>query len=290
MNRRSAPWLGAAAALAGAAGLAQAQTQPDEAALARVAAAQAAFDAAQAELDAAQADLDAAEAAAAIPEPEPGLLDKWEGTVQAGITGTTGNSENFNFRLGLNAERLTEKMETRFDALYRYSTSEGTDTTNRFEAGLRNDWLFTDSPWRIFAQGRYEYDEFQDWDHRISGFVGVGYEFIDNDTTTLIGRAGIGGNQTIGGADERFTPEGLLGLDFTHKLDDAQEIALGTEVLPSLDPFGEYRVNSYADYTVMVNPENNMFLKAGVKHRWDSDPGAAKRSDLDYYLTLGWGF
>ncbi|MEQ8770867.1 MAG: DUF481 domain-containing protein [Phycisphaerales bacterium] len=258
----------------------------------RVEAARAAVEAAEAELAAAQSELESAEAVEAElnPPPPPKFFEGWEGSVEAGINGTTGNSENFNFRLALDAQRLTEDMETRFDALYRYATQEGEDTTNRFETGLRNDWLFNDSPWRLFAQGRYEYDEFQDWDHRISGFGGVGYEFIDNDTTTLIGRAGLGGAQTIGGDEEEFTPEGLLALDVTHKLSDNQKIAAGTEVFPALDPFGDYRVNSYADYTVKVNPDNNMFLKLGVRHRWDSDPGDAKRSDLDYYLTLGWGF
>lgn len=258
----------------------------------RLDAAKAAVSAAEAELSAAQAELDAAAAAEAEFNPPPplGFFEGWEGSVEAGLNGTTGNSENFNFRLGLNAARLTDDMETRYDALYRYNTSEGEDTANRFETGLRNDWLFEDSPWRLFAQGRYEFDEFQDWDHRISGFAGVGYEFIDNDTTTLVGRAGLGGALTIGGNDEDFTPEALLGLDFTHKFDDSQQIALGTEVFPSLDPIGDYRVNSYADYTVTVNPDTNMFLKLGVMHRWDSDPGDARRSDLDYYLTLGWGF
>ncbi len=283
--------IAAVSALVLSAGAVWAQPEVTEAQR-RLEAAKAAVSAAEAELAAAQSELDSAKAAEAElnPPPEPGFFEGWEGSVEAGINGTTGNSENFNFRLGLNAERLTEKMETRFDALYRYATSEGEDTTNRFETGLRNDWLLNESPWRLFAEVGYEYDEFQDWDHRISGFAGVGYEFIDNDTTSLVGRAGLGGNQTVGGDDERFTPEGLLGLDLTHQLTDNQKIAAGTEVLPSLDPFGDYRVNSYADYTVKVNPDNNMFLKLGVKHRWDSDPGDAKRSDLDYYLTLGWGF
>ncbi len=281
----------APAVLVAAAGLAAAQPEVSDAQR-RVEAARAAVEAAEAELAAAQAELQSAEAVEAElnPPPPPKFFEGWTGSVEAGITGTTGNSENFNFRIGLNAERLTEDMETRFDALYRYATQEGEDTVNRFETGIRNDWLFEDSPWRLFVQGRYEYDEFQDWDHRISGFGGIGYEFIDNDTTTLVGRAGLGGAQTIGGADEEFTPEGLLGLDLTHQLTDNQKIAAGTEVFPALDPVGDYRVNSYADYTVTVNPDTNMFLKLGVKHRWDSDPGNAKRSDLDYYLTLGWGF
>lgn len=269
---------------------------PTEEARAKVEAARAALEAAEAELAAAEAAAAAEvpgvpEGAGEAPEVEQtSFWTGWEGTVEAGLAGATGNSENFNFRVALNAQRLTERLETKYDASYRYATSDGEDTANRFETGLRNDWLVRDSRWRYFAQGRYEFDEFQDWDHRVSAFGGVGYEFIKDDKTTLVGRAGLGGNATFGGGEDEFTPEGLLGVDYTRKLAREQELGLGTEVLLALDPVGDYRVNSYAEYKIMVNPENQMFLKAGAKHRWDSDPGDAERSDLEYYLTLGWGF
>lgn len=224
-------------------------------------------------------------------QPRQGFFEGWTGTAQAGVSGSSGNSESLNARLSFDASRLTERTETFFDTSFTYETSDGEETTNRFEAGLRNDWLVPGSKWRYFAQARYENDQFQDWDHRISGFAGIGYEFIDNDKTSLIGRLGVGGSQTIGGEEENFRPEALLGLDLTHDLSDTTKFKAGTEVFPSLEDAGDFRANSYAGLSVMLDEDSNLSLNLGVEHRYDTDPGGeANRSDLDYFVTLGWSF
>lgn len=292
-------WVCAAAVLAGIAGIAgSALAQPEvEDAKARVEAARAALAEAEAALAAAQSDVEAAEAAEAQALDDAGLtpkqsfFDGWDGRVGVGINGSQGNDETFNLRIAFTAERLTDRMETFFDATLTYESDDGDQTASRFETGIRNDWLFEDSPWRLFAQARYETDDQEDWDHRISGAAGVGYEFISNDKTTLVGRAGLGGSQRLGGSDEGFRPEGLLGLDLTHKINDSMDLRAGTEFLPSFDEFGEFRLNSYGELRVALAEESNMFVSTGVQHRHDSDPGeGSDPNDLDYFLTLGWDF
>ncbi len=219
----------------------------------------------------------------------------WEGSAEAGITGSDGNTENFSFRASLSLERKTDKMETTFGLAYKYATEDGTQNASRFEAKGRNDWLIPDSRWRYFVQGKYEFDEFQDWDSRISGFGGVGYEFIrpedQGPNISLVGRAGLGGSQTIGGTDEGFTPEGLLGLDFVWDIKDDHKFVATTELYPSLEEMGEFRWITNLGYEIMLDAEMNLFLKIGVEDRYDSNPGgSAKRNDIDYYATLGWKF
>lgn len=300
MQTRHPRWLSTASittgiALAAVTGRAFAQPSVEDAQR-QLEAARAALAEAEAALEAAKAEVAAAETAEKQALDDAGLtprqsfFDGWDGRFGAGINGSTGNTETFNARIAFNAERKTDRMETFYDAVFVYSTDNGDQSANRFETGIRNDWLL-EGPWRLFAQARYEFDDEQDWDHRPSGAVGVGYEFINNDKTTLIGRAGLGGSQTIGGSDESFRPEGLLGIDLTHKLNDATSIAAGTTYFPSLDPFGEFRLNSYGELRVALAEESNMFVAAGVAHRHDSDPGDnSKNNDLDYYLNLGWDF
>lgn len=270
--------------------------QPADEAAARAEAARARIAALESELQAAQAQLADAEAVLAsegigAEAYTPSWLEGWEGSVLAAVNGSDGNTEQLSFRIGANAVRKTERMETTAAAVYQYGSSDGAVNENRFEASLRNDWLLKDSRWRYFAQGKYEYDEFQDWDHRLSAFVGVGYEFIDNEKTTLVGRAGIGGSYEIGGMDEEFKPEGLLGLDFTHKLTATQKLTASTEFYPDLSDMGEFRMINKAGWEMLVDPETNMFLRLGAEHRHDSDPGSGfKNNDLDYYLALGWNF
>lgn len=270
--------------------------QPTDDAASRAEVARARIAALQAELDAAQAQLAEAEAAVAaegFPEEAytPGWLEGWKGSVEAGVNGSDGNTEQLSFRVAATAVRTTEQTETTLATGYKYGSSNGVKNESRFEASIRNDWLLKDSRWRYFAQGKFEYDEFQDWDYRLSAFGGVGYEFITNEKTTLVGRVGLGGSYEIGGMDEDFKPEGLLGLDFSHQLTANQKLKASTEFYPDLSDTSEFRMINRAGWEIMVDPETNMFLRVGAEHRHDSDPGAGfKNNDLDYYLTLGWNF
>lgn len=282
-------------------GLAMGQTADEAAAKAqaareRIAALEAEMAAAKADLEAAEADLAktsgvAAPTGAEAPVHTPSWLEGWDGSVEVGLAGSDGNAEQLSFRTGVAATRKTERFETKFGLHYLYAKSDGTESANRFDLSLRNDWLFKESRWRLFAEGVYENDQFQQWDHRLSGFVGFGYEFINREKTTLIGRAGIGGSQEIGGPDEGFTPEALLGADFSHQLTERQKITASTDLFPSLDDGGEFRWINAAAWEINVDPETNMFLRLGALHRHESDPGAGfKNNDIDYFMTLGWSF
>lgn len=266
--------------------------QPDPAISAlegRVDAAKADKSEAQTILDGAQAELDAAQVALRDAVPLT-LTQGWSFDAQAGVNGSTGNTEKYNYRFNVNGDRETKRLATSLNLNYQYENSEGDTTDNRFVAAAKNDWKLEDSKWRVFANAMYEYDEFQDWDQRYSGFAGMGYEITDNEKHTLLGRAGLGGNQTIGGDDESFTPEGFLGLDYTWRIKQGQRFKAGTVYFPSLDKPTDYRLNNYAEYQLVLSEKSNMIFSVGAEHRMDSDPGDAKRNDLDYYMTLGWRF
>ena len=277
----------------------------------RVEAAQQALEAAQAELAAAQAQAESTQSttqtttqttSAAQPEnaaPEQAAQatqplawnEGWDYNFSAGISGAAGNNENFAGRVTLGGERLTEAMETRIHASYLYATSDGARSASRGELGINNDWLL-EGPWRYFAEAKYEYDEFQAYQHRLSGAVGVGYEFINTDKTTLIGRAGLGGSYEFGkNADEKFIPEGVLGLDWTHQLSANTKLAASTTYYPSFDDFGEFRWNNSAGIEVLLDAETGMTMNAGIEHRHDSTPGMnIKPNDVNYYMGVGWKF
>lgn len=222
---------------------------------------------------------------------EPGFFEGWGFSVQAGITGSSGNNENFSGRAGITGERKTSNMETTAFASYLYSTADGQKSAARGEAGIKNDWLL-DGPWRIFAEGLYEYEEFQAWQHRLSAAGGLGYEFISNDKTTLLGRIGAGASfETGSNANEELVPEGLAALELTHKLSDTTTFKGSSVYYPSFDDAGEFRLTNKAELSVLLDKESNMSLNVGAEHRHDSDPGVGiKPNDVNYYLTLGWTF
>lgn len=225
------------------------------------------------------------------PPPPATFFEGWKGKIELGLNGSDGNSETLSVRAAVGGKRTTETMETTAELSYLYNTDDGEKTKSRGELNVKNDWLFKDSPWGFFVQGKAEYDEFQDWNWRTSLYAGPSYTFIKNERTTLRGRAGVGISKEYGGSKNEITPEALVGLDFTHKLTDRQSIYVSAEWLPSLSDWPDYRANAKAGYEIVVDPETNMLLKLGIVDRYDSNPGEdIKKNDIEYFVILGWEF
>lgn len=219
--------------------------------------------------------------------------DGWKGAVEGGLNGSSGNSETFNIRVGAAIERTGTIWESKDGVIYTRDSSGGEVTKNRFEAFTRNDFRFQpDSRWRYFTQARYEYDDFQDWQHRVSAGAGLGYAFVETDRTTVVGRAGLGVTGELGGTEgDDWTPEGIIGADFEHRFTQTQRLFANVDVLPALDGSSNFRVVARGGYEVVVDPANQISLKLGGEDRYDSNPGPGrKRNDVDYFVLLAWKF
>ena len=170
--------------------------------------------------------------------------------------------------------------------------------SNLIVAGLGNanlDWLFPQSPWRYFLGGAVEVDQFQDYDARLSASTGPGYAFIDNDKTTLIGRAGIGTSWKVGGADEDGFLELVFGYDLEHAVSERQKIVSSARVFPNLSETGEFRAEAKLAYDIKLDAPVELKVRLGVEDRYDSTiehipPEKFRKNDLDYYATLIWDF
>ncbi len=232
----------------------------------------------------------------ADPPPPPAedwsFLNHWDGSADLGFNGSTGNSETFSGRGGLNFARKTDRNESKAGISYQYATQDSARTKSRGEAFARNDWILEKgSPWRIFATLKAEYDEDQDWKFRFSGFAGVGYAFIDDDRTQLIGRIGPGFSTTTGGTDDETRFELDIGADFSHKITDRQKITATVDYYPDLGDLWAYRLVAKAQYEIVVDPETKMSLKLGAEDRYDSSPAAGtKKNDFEYFGLLSWAF
>lgn len=223
--------------------------------------------------------------------PRSAFFEGWRRSAELGLNGSEGNTETFNFRAGIRTERITDLMETRARASYTYGTDDGSKTTNRANFNARNDWLFEDSRWGFFALGRAEFDDFQDWEWRLSGFAGPSYTFIREDDLTLRGRLGAGGSRTFGGDDNKFRWEGLAGLDLIWQITERQNFFVTTEVYPSFRDRREFRTYTDAGYEILVDPEMNLSLRLGATHRYDSRPGPdTDKNDLEYFALLSLAF
>jgi hypothetical protein len=132
-----------------------------------------------------------------------------------------------------------------------------------------------------------EKDEFKDWDYRVTTNVGRGYEFILNDTTRSIGRAGVGMRYQDGGEEDGTDPEGLVAWTFTHDFNDRNRFESLASYRPLLNQMNDYIIDVEAAYKIKLTDNTPWYLKIGGDWEFESEPGDAKANDLDYFMSIG---
>ncbi|MHC4404317.1 MAG: DUF481 domain-containing protein [Planctomycetota bacterium] len=225
-----------------------------------------------------------------IPEPPPAIWECWDGNVELGLDGSEGNSQRFNFRFGVEAERKTKYHSVELDLDFHKNATRRVETANRTFLDWRYERLFDESPWTWFVHGTVDYDEFRAFDVQVAVDTGLGYHFIRTDATSLVGRVGGGWRKKIGGPGERDVPEAVFGTDFEHQLTTHQKVSLTVDYMPDVTAFGDYRINAKAGWETVLDEEMNLSLKLSVLDRYDSMPDGAKPNDADYTATLLWSF
>lgn len=217
----------------------------------------------------------------------PAFLSGWKRRVEIGAFGATGNTSTESFRGTFRTSRKTPENETTINLSYQYATRESSVTQNRFVMTTRYDKLKKDSKWRYFLTNSYETDEFRDWDYRVTGGGGFGYQLIKDDKTSLLSRGGLSLAQDYGGLNEDLRTEAILGLDLTHKINDRQKISGRIDYLPNVNSPSEYRLNAKADWEFLIDPQTHLSLRVGAEDRFDSDArGRSRKNDINYYIVL----
>jgi putative salt-induced outer membrane protein YdiY len=212
----------------------------------------------------------------------------WDGSVELGINGSAGNSETFSLQFGGDVERETDRSIWAFDFKYAKTNANGVETQNFGVANLKYKRKFGDSPWSWYVRSSGQFDEFRSYDFLFSINTGLGYAFIDNDVTQLAGRIGAGTSRRFGGANEEWTPEANLGLDFEHQLTQRQKFTGVLDYYPSWTDLEDYRFVTDLGWELLLDAEANLSLKVSVIDIYDSTPEESKPNDINYAVLLLW--
>ncbi len=242
-----------------------------------------------AEPSATEPEVEAVEILEVAKKPPP-KIKLWKGGCELGFNGSEGNTETLDFRFGFDAKRKTDVNIFDVDLDYHKKTADDKETANRLFLDSRYEWLQGDSSWTSFVHQTTEYDEFKAYNVRVTLDTGIGYQFIDNEATTLMGRFGSGVSHEIGGPDKQVVPELNWGLELERQLTERQKFKASAEFVPDVTDFADYRVNTKLDWEVLLDEDWNLSLKFGILDRYDSTPNGSKPNDLDYSITLLWSF
>ena len=226
--------------------------------------------------------------------PNPGLfgtsfMEGWKRNISAGMSGAAGNTSNFNIDIQMKLENKTERHRQNWLTAFFYATNAGSTSTNRFLTAYEHDWLLQDSRWFLFGAGRYDYDDFKAWDHRIAGSAGVGYELFESDFFELRSRVGFGFSQTFGG-ETKTSGEMRVGLESLWNITEHQNLSLRGSYFPDLSHTPEFRTTATLEWNVALVDVTGLGLKIGLLHEYESDTLSASGHDLRYYGNLGYDF
>ena len=214
----------------------------------------------------------------------------WEGRVEFGANGSEGNSERFATRYGGKLKRSTLRNLWTMDILYSTSYAKDVQNENKMLADTRSEWPFGFSPWFAYTHGTAEYDQFKAYDWRLTNDSGLGYQYLNTGVTQFKGRMGVGVSQQLKSDDELFTPEGIFGFTFEHKLTKRQKLIATTDMFHDLEDVDDFRSRSNASWEIKIDPPARLSLRFGIINRYDSTANGKKKNDLDYSSVVVWEF
>jgi putative salt-induced outer membrane protein YdiY len=214
----------------------------------------------------------------------------WNQEVHLGLGYQKGQKESSDISVSYHAGHTKNNHKVTLDLSYRLAESDDEKTLNRFSTTFGNVWLQPDSKWDIFTNLQFDWAEFQSWDQRLLGDLGVQYEFLKTregeHEFTLSARFGSGFRQEFNSDDDELIPEGLLGLLLDWSVSKKQTITADSTWYPDYGDSSNYRLVTNTQWNLQLDTQNKLLFSVGLHHEYNSvvDPGV-KNSDLQ--ITAG---
>jgi putative salt-induced outer membrane protein len=218
----------------------------------------------------------------------PGMLDLWSGSVDAGLSLARGNADTTTSSLALNASRSTARDKTNVHAAMLYATDQTTgesrSTANATRGGVRYDIKITDRHF-AFGSGDLEFDEFQQLDLRmvLGGGLGWHVKKTERFAFDLFG-GGSFNREYFSTGLRRNSGEILIGQELSHKLSSRVSLKERAVIFHNLNETGEYRLNIDASALTKLNQWLGWHVTLSDRFLSNPVPGAKKNGLL---LTTG---
>jgi len=121
----------------------------------------------------------------------PTLTPGWHGDGALGFALTTGNTDtqsySLDFRLVWDPQR---KNLVKFDGLYLRQRTDGEDTADKSSLGARDEYRF--GRMFVYAETRYQRDQFKELEYLVTPAVGAGYKLVDETRLKVDVDGGVG--------------------------------------------------------------------------------------------------
>ena len=214
----------------------------------------------------------------------------WSGRIQAGIDGSSGNSDNQKIDVRVNVKRETENDRLSFETLLHKASQDDVQTEDEIRALARWEHDYSKRAF-VFAEAEAERDQFEDVDVRYRFTLGPGYWLIQEPDHELKTRLGLGFEQERfedGNTNNNF----VLTLGYDYRVDLWEWFRLTHEftAIPDIgdDPGKNYRLESLLGGELPLGSKDSRWrLRGELRHEYDNNPEPQiEELDTNYILSI----
>lgn len=194
-----------------------------------------------------------------------------------------------NVRLSAQAEHNSEYARLRIDSAYFLNSTNDEIIDNDIIVTTTQDWFFPDSRWSIFANATYQWDAFELWEHRVSGYLGPGFKLVNETDLVIDLRVGAGATYEYG--VPQLLPEALLSFEWTWNIDDRQSVNGIFSYAPDITEISQYRLSLNAEWNFQLQKEKGLSFYVGVRNLFQSIvPVESTQNDLRVFGGIKYEF
>lgn len=226
---------------------------------------------------------------------------KWTGSLKLNALWTDGNTDRRAVGAAFDASLRREDDRISVDAAWDYSEDKDNDSTSatfrqwklnqrRAGGGIKYD-LFLSKKWYVLVTSRVLGDTLADIQLRYTGGVGLGYTWVEDDTTTFLTEVGLSYfNENYRSA----TPSqdylaARAAYKLTHAFSDKTKFVHGVEAFPSLEDASDVYLQAKTEITTSLT--DSMIASVGHVLDYDNTPSPGRdRVDNRVLLSVGWSF
>ncbi|MDJ0852313.1 MAG: DUF481 domain-containing protein [Myxococcota bacterium] len=229
--------------------------------------------------------------------PSPGLfgtrfLRGWNRRIDFGFNGKQGNSENTNFVLSSEMTYADAFKRWRTNARWFFNADEDGTSDNNARLDLRRDWLTPESRWFGFVAGRYQFDDFEAWEHRVVLGGGPGYNILKRPKHSLDATSGLFFTREFGDRQQE-QGEVLAGLEYVWNPHRRYSVRIENQLfLQAIPDAGEIRNLSIGELRIRIVEEPlDVSFTVGVENEYETDVEEGDElNDIKYFMKVGLGF
>lgn len=213
----------------------------------------------------------------------------WSGSISAGGSMQSGNTDLNSITLGFETNRKTEDDRFRLRFLHNYSDEDDSVTSRNTYGSMKIDH-FVKRPLYVYFAAEMLKDEFKDLNLRTILGPGVGYSLWDDAKSSLDLEAGVTyfSQDHELGVDEQWATY-RLGAEYALHWSDRLKFNVESQLYPRVDDTGDYKWRNESNIKTSLG--SGWALKLTNLIEYDSKPTTGiKETDVTSTLALDYDF